>query len=108
MPDSDDLLDVLRNEIVTLAQSHFDEYREQAIADGESFLEATKDDLTHWTRLMDEGELSQQEFESLVRGKKDLAEMNALKQAGLAAARADQFRDAIVDRVVDTAAQVLL
>lgn len=108
MPEFDDLLDALKDEIVNLAASHFDEYREQAITDGESFLNTTKDDLKHWTRLMDEGELSPQEFQSLVRGKKDLAEMNALKQAGLAAARADQFRDAIVDRVVDTAAQVLL
>jgi len=108
MPNFDDLLDALKNEIVNLAESHFDEYREQAVTDGEAFLDATKEDLQRWTRLMDEGELSQHEFESLVRGKKDLAEMAALKQAGLAAARADQFRDAIIDRTVDTAAQVLL
>lgn len=108
MPDFEDLLNTLKDEIVTLAESHFDDYREQAIADGEAFLDTTSDDLKHWTRRMDNGELSPQEFESLVCGKKDLAEMEALKQTGLAAARADQFRDAMIDRVVDTAAQVLL
>ncbi len=108
MPDFASLLDALKDEIIDLAASHFNDVREEAITDGEAFLERTKDDLQRWTRLLEDGELSKQEFESLVRGKKDLAEMNALKQAGLAAAEANQFRDALLDRVVNTTVQVLL
>jgi hypothetical protein len=67
--------------------------RDEAIQDGEDFLNRTQDDLERWTRLLEEGELSRDEFESLVRGQKDLAEMEALKQAGLAAAKADRFQD---------------
>jgi hypothetical protein len=47
--------------------------RDEAIQDGEDFLNRTQDDLERWTRLLEEGELSRDEFESLVRGQKDLA-----------------------------------
>jgi hypothetical protein len=38
-----------------------------------------------------------------VQGKKDLAELEALEQAGLALARLDRFRTDLVHLVVDTA-----
>ncbi|MEF8817390.1 MAG: hypothetical protein V5A20_12840 [Salinibacter sp.] len=108
MPDIDAFLDALRDEITDLATTHLEEVRDAALEDGEAFLERTQDDLRRWARLLEQGELSQNEFEWLVRGQKDLAEMEALKQAGLAAVRAEQFRDALMDRIVGTASRILL
>lgn len=108
MPDVDDLLDALRDEVTDLATSHFDDFADAAIDDGEAFLDDSKDDLKEWTQLLAEDKLTQEEFRSLVEGKKDLAEMKALKRAGLAAVRIDKFRSELVDRVVDTAGRVLL
>ena len=108
MPDVDAFLDALKDEITDLAETHLEELQEAAREDGVAFLNQTQDDLKRWGRLMAQGELSREEFESLVRGQKDLAEMEALKQAGLAAVRAEQFRDALLDRIVGTASRILL
>lgn len=110
MPDFefDVLLDALKDEVVSLAKTHLDEVRDAAVQDGKQFLETSKEDLKRWTRLMHQGKLSEDEFRSLVEGKKDLAEMKALKQAGLAAVEIDRFRSALVDRIVNTVGRVLL
>lgn len=108
MPDFDAFLDTLRDEIVDLATSHWDEARRAAIRDGEAFLTKTKADLKRWTRLLDQGELSAADVEWLIQGKRDLAEMEALKQTGLAAARVDRFRRALIDRVIDTTFRLFL
>lgn len=108
MPDIDELLQALRDDVTELAKAHFDDLADAAIEDGETFLNDSKEDFKEWSRLLAEGKLTQDEFRSLVEGKKDLAEMNALKRAGLAAVRIDKFRNDLVDRVVDTAGSVLL
>jgi hypothetical protein len=108
MPDIDVFFDALKDEIADLAETHLEELKDAALQDGRAFLEQTRDDLKRWTRLLEEGKLSRDEFESLVRGQKDLAEMEALKRAGLAAVRAERFRDALLDRIVGTAARIFL
>jgi len=108
MPDLDDFFDALKDEIADLAETHLQEMKDAALQDGHAFLDRTQDDLKRWGRLLEEGELSRDEFESLVRGQKDLAEMEALKQAGLAAVRAERFRDALIDRIVGTATRIFL
>jgi hypothetical protein len=108
MPDIDALLDALKDEVADLAKAHLQAMQDEAVQDGEEFLRRTRDDLERWARLLEEGELSRDEFESLVRGQKDLAEMKALKRVGLAAAEADRFREALLDRIVTTAAGMIL
>lgn len=108
MPDFDDFLDTLKDNVADLAEDHFDDLRDQAINDSHAFLEETKEDMHRWARKMENGQLSKAEFRSLLRGRKDLAEMEELKQAGLAAARVDEFRGALIDEAVETIATVLL
>lgn len=108
MPDIDEFFNALKDEITELAETHLEEMREAAIQDGTAFLQRTRDDLKRWAHLLEKGEMSREEFESLVRGQKDLAEMEALKQAGLAAVRAERFRNALIDRIVGTASRILL
>jgi len=108
MPDVDAFLETLTDEVVRLADEHFEDVRDEAVRDGTAFLDRTEADLRHWAQLLEQGKLSRSELESLVRGEKDLAEMTALKQAGLAAAEADRFRNALLDRIVGTATRVLL
>jgi len=108
MPDFDEFLDVLKDEIVDLAKTHLEEARGLAVQDAEAFLDESKDDLKRWTHLMEAGTLSEADVKSLVRGKKDVAEMKALKQAGLAAVEIDRFRNALLDRVVGTARDFFL
>ena len=108
MADFENFLDALQDEVLDLAQTHLDDLKDAAVQDGEQFLDDAEEDLKTWTRLLEKGELSEADFRSLVKGKKDLARMEALKQAGLAAVEIDKFRDALADRIVGTARTVFL
>ena len=108
MPDFDEFFVRLKEELVDLAESRLDALADRAIQDGEQFLDDSKEDLRRWTQLLEEGRLSEEDVASLVRGKKDLAEMKALKQAGLAAVEADRFREALLSRVIGTVRQVFV
>lgn len=106
MPDFDDFLGELRSNFRRLANEHASEFSEEAREDAERFVRETREDLERWTRRLAAGELSQADFEFLVEGKKDLAELEALERAGLARIRADRFRDSLVSTVVGTAVDV--
>lgn len=108
MADFDDFLDTLKDELADLAASHLDDLQDEAVRDSEQFLEDSKEDLKRWTRLLEEGEISEKDFESLVKGQKDLAKMEALKEAGLAAVEVDRFRKNLFDRVLGIASQFFL
>lgn len=100
--DFEDLLKQLRNGIVALAKLTIREYVDFAKKDGEMMLEGMKEKLKRWTEKLAEGHLSKEDFLWLIESQKDLIEMNALKQAGLAAIRVDQFRSSVMNLVVDT------
>lgn len=108
MSDFSNFLGVLRDKLKELAQTSWGEYKEAAIQDGRSFVDKTRADLERWTKLLATGELSKEDFAWLVKGKEDLAELEALKLAGLAAAQLDQFRHDLVDTVIGTAFEVFL
>jgi len=72
-------------------------------ADGEAFANAMKADLQLWTQQVTSGALSKADFEFLVRGKRDLATMNALTEAGAAQATVDRVRSQLVNLVITAA-----
>lgn len=102
MPDFTSLLTAIKDGVATLAVETLQEHRKAAMADAEEFLRRTQGDLERWARDLATGSLTPADFEFLVNAKKDLAEMEALKQAGLALVRVDRFRNALVDLVIGT------
>ena len=108
MPDFDDFLENLKKGLEELAKKNWREFREAAEKDGKAFVEKTKEDLRRWTKLLAQGDLSKDDFEFLVAGKKDLAEMEALKQAGLTLVRLERFQNALISLVIDTAFETFL
>lgn len=56
---------------------------------------------------MAEGKLSRDEFEYLLKAKKDLAQMEALKKKGLALARIDKLKGSLLDTVAGAAIRTL-
>ena len=98
----DDLFQQLKDGITGLAKSTVKKYVNEAKDDGKSLLESMKDKLQRWTKLLINGDLTTSDFEWLVNSQKDLVQMTALKQAGLAAIRIDQFKNSVLNLVVDT------
>ena len=86
-----------------LANTLFKKFVNQAVADTHDFLQSSKDGITRAGLLFAEGKIDRDDFEDLILGKKDLAEMHALKQAGLASATIDTFTNGVLQILVDAA-----
>ena len=108
MANFNEFSNALKKGIEELAKKSVKEFRKAAEKDGKAFVEETKEDLRRWTKLLARGDLTKDDFEWLVVGKKDLAEMEALKRAGLSLVRLQRFQNALVSLVIDTAFDVFL
>jgi hypothetical protein len=108
MADFARFLEELTAQLAELAEQQWTAYRDAAISDGTAFVDKIKADLERWSQLLASGALTKDDFAWLVQGKKDLAELEALEQAGLALERLDQFRTALIKLVIDTAFSVFV
>lgn len=104
----DEFLETLKTELVEFAEYSWKTYKTAAVKDGKAFLEKSKTDLERWTKMLAKGELTRDDFEWLVVGKKDLAELVALKQKGLAKVALDRFVNGLIDTIVSTAFKTFL
>jgi hypothetical protein len=107
MPDFDQFFRELKDGVSDIAVREASGLVKDVTDDGKDFLEAIKGDLALWTKQVSNGQLSASDFEFLVRGKKDLAQMKALTQAGLAAVRTDRIRTAMIDLVISAAGRLV-
>ena len=100
--DINSLFSQLENGIVDLAKTTVKKFAKQAAADGKELLTIVKEDLTRWIRLLAEGKITKAELETLLIGQKDLVAMSALKRAGLALARIDEFKSGVFNLIINT------
>jgi len=93
----------IEDQTKALAEKLFKQYTQQAVSDAKDFLQKSRDDLKRWIEELARGEISKDEVGRLVKGQLDVAEMRALKQAGLAQVKIDTFTDGLLDIVVNAA-----
>ncbi len=108
MASTEEFLEALKTELVEFAEYSWKAYKNAAIKDGNAFVEKSKADLERWAKMLAKGDLTRDDFEWLMVGKKDLAELVALKQKGLAKVALDRFLNGLIDTVVSTAFKLLL
>jgi hypothetical protein len=109
MPDIDfsAIFQQLKTDLFNLAGVSFKDFVSEAKNDGQNLLESMKEKLERWTTLLAKGDLTIEDFEWLVNSQKDLAKMNALKEAGLTEIRIDQFKSSVLNLVVDSVQHAL-
>ncbi|HEY8917520.1 MAG TPA: hypothetical protein VIM87_13835 [Chitinophaga sp.] len=103
----DEIFDKLIKDISSLAKSTVKSYSEAAIKDGKQFIQESEEKLKRWTLLLASKQLTTEDFEWLVMSQKDLAQMEALKQSGLALARIDAFRMSMLNLIIDTVFSII-
>ncbi len=108
MPNINDFLNSLKNDLLNFAEDNLKEYKDELLKDGNTFAKKLKNDLERWGQGLISGALSKKDFEFLVKGKKDLAEMEALKEAGLAKVKISKFRDGVIGIVINSALKTFL
>lgn len=108
MASFDDFVEALKNGAKDLAKEIFDGFEDEASNDAKAFLEKTKEDMRRWTKLLAQGELTEQDFSDLVQAKKALAEIHTLRQTGVTLTKLERFRSGFINLLIDTAFDVFL
>lgn len=108
MPTFNDFVSTLKNDLLDFAKVNYEEYKDELLKDGTLFIEKAKSDLERWTEGLASGALSKDDFEFLLKGKKDLAQMEALKQLGLSKIRITKITNGIIDVVLGSAVKTFL
>ncbi|OGU79896.1 MAG: hypothetical protein A2W11_08080 [Ignavibacteria bacterium RBG_16_35_7] len=108
MPTFNDFVSTLKSDLLDFAKENLEEYKEELLKDGTLFIEKTKSDIERWTEGLASGALSKEDFEFLLKGKKDLAQMETLKQLGLSQIRITKITNGIIDVVVGSAVKTFL
>ena len=108
MPTFNDFILTLKNDLLDFAKENLEEYKDELLKDGTAFIEKTKSDLERWTEALATGALSKADFEFLLKGKKDLAEMEALKQLGLTKIRITKITNGIIDVITGSVFKTFL
>ncbi len=73
------------------------------MSDAQAFRTKAEQQLAEWVTELAKNEITQKNLQSLVRGERDLAEMAALKQAGLAQVALDTFTNGFMEIVLNAA-----
>ena len=108
MPTINDFITIVKNDLLDFAKENFDEYKDELLKDGDAFLEKAKSDIERWTEGLTSGALSPADFEFLLKGKKDLVQMEALKQLGLSKIRITKITNGIIDVIAGSAIKTFL
>jgi hypothetical protein len=108
MPTFNDFISTVQDDLLDFAKENLEEYKDELLKDGTLFFEKTKSDLERWTEGLASGALSTGDFEFLLRGRKDLAEMEALKQLGLSKIRITKITNGIIDVIAGSAIKTFL
>jgi hypothetical protein len=108
MASFDVFLEELKNGIAQLVEKEWSDLKGAAVADGNAFVQQLRKDLKNWTAELARGEISQADFRWLLEGKKDLAALESLKQAGLLQARLQKFVNGVIEVAVNAAVKVFL
>ncbi len=103
MSNIDQIIEGLKTTVASSVSEQAGQYVKQVSSDTNDFLTASKTDLELWIQQLADGELTKDDFASLVRGKESVAEMKALASAGMAAANVDKLRNALIQAVINAA-----
>ncbi|WP_443947445.1 hypothetical protein ACJVDH_10075 [Pedobacter sp. AW1-32] len=93
----DELLKSIGTAISTLAKETFGGTIKKLAEENKAFLQEIKPNLVKYTTQLIAGDISELEFKDLIFGEKDLLEMRALTNAGVALIAIDQFKNGVID-----------
>ena len=93
--------------VESLAKSSLHDYLAQAKNDGKSIVDGMKAELQQWTSELEEGALTMEDMNYLLKEEAALTEMTALKEAGLAAVRIDEFKNGITNVITGAVAGII-
>ena len=108
MSQFDDFIEAARANLSVLGKDSFEGYSAEVKAMVQAALDRAEANLKRWTAQLVVNQLTQAEFENLVRGETDLTEIAGYTAAGMSLAEAQRLRDAVTLTVIATALDTFL
>lgn len=96
------ILKTIKDGIVEIASTSLKDFSQEAIADGQSILNGIEPKLKKWTNEVIAGQMTPSDFKDLVLGEKDNIQLSALKHKGFAMIKADEFKGAVLNLIINT------
>lgn len=96
------VLVTLKDGVTNLATTNVQNYLNEAKTDGLKLVDSLKADIQSWGQELAAGKMSANDVEFLVMAKKEVIQMNALKQVGLGQVKVDEFKNSILHLIVKT------
>lgn len=98
----DQLMQSLESGVESIAKTSLSDYLNNALQDGENAISSIKSNIEQWAVEAEKGSLTYQDLAFLTKGNEAVNEMTALKESGLSAIRLDEFKNNIINLVLDT------
>lgn len=108
MGDFNDFLDKLRKNLSKISDGTSHKYTQLIIHDGIEFAQKLEPDLESWGAEYSIHQMTKEEYEELIKSRKELLDMETLKKENLPRTELNKIRNAIVETVTETAVKVLL
>ena len=91
----------IKDELLKVLGESYADYKTESKKDVEAFLEASKEKLERWTKLLANTELTVKDYEWLLKSQKDILVLKALYQAGITKQRLGHLKNKIIDTIVN-------
>ena len=105
---TDDLIKEIKNSIVALVKSKYGKESKAIEKDINEFLKQTNYKLVRWTQLLEQNQISKEEFELLMTSQKDLFVMETLHKKGVSKISLGHFKNKVIQVVVSGVFRFLL
>jgi|SRR5688572_21191374 hypothetical protein len=103
MADFNEIYDEIKEKVIHYTENSVSKYKEQAKREVKEFLDVSKDSVKLWTEQLAQNKITIMEYEYLVGGLKDIAELKILKNAGLAQQRVAMLIGFVLNTIIDVA-----
>ncbi|NRD21235.1 hypothetical protein HNV08_14345 [Winogradskyella eckloniae] len=106
--DIEELLKLLKDELLVVLGENYGDFKKETKADVEAFLTLSKVKIERWTKLLQAGELTGDDYKWLLESQKDVLVLNALYQAGVSKLRLGHLKNKIIKTIVNTVLAVVV
>lgn len=103
----DELFQILKNEVERLAKNLEADFEKEAVSDGYYILAELRSSIEDWSELLENGDIDEGNFKSLLFAEQDHFKMMALRKAGLTSTEIIDFRDAVFSSINQTVPRVI-
>ncbi|TDX11188.1 hypothetical protein [Flavobacterium sp. S87F.05.LMB.W.Kidney.N] len=106
--DKDKLIENLKKELKTILTNSYKDIKPQLEKDLNLFLEASKEKLERWIILFSSGDLTEEDFEWLLKSQLDLTALQALQTAGISKIKLNTIKNNIIKMIIQIITNLII